>query len=252
MAPPPTPPPTPPPPASPTPPPSEQLRSGTAEPMRSRWSPSSFDPAHDLGVVELDALLQAARWAPSRGNSQPWVALVVRRGGPGHDGLAAALTRGNAWVRRASAVVVMCVRSGPDPAADPGSKDARTPPVDYACYDTGQAAAHLTLQATASGLHAHQFSGMDLDAVAAVLGVPDHFRPLAGIAVGRHLPPEGPGAEDVPEDGGPSAASLAEREARQRDRRGLGVAARDGAWDRPWTERTDRKEGAERAGGDGS
>jgi nitroreductase len=191
-----------------------------SEPLRSRWSPSSFDPAHEIADGDLDALVQAARWAPSRGNSQPWVFVVLRRGVGEHPAWCETLTRGNAWVRRASAVVVTAVRSGPDPDAEPGSKAAREVPADYACYDTGQAAAHVTLQARAMGLHAHQFSGMDLDAAGEVLGVPAHFRVLSGIAVGRHLEP-------TDED-------LAEREARPRERRPTGDALRDGAWDRPW------------------
>lgn len=196
-----------------------------SEPLRSRWSPSSFDPDHVIAATDLDVLVQAARWAPSRGNSQPWVLVVLRRGGRNHEAWCETLTRGNAWVRRASAVLVTTVRTGPDPDAEPGSKAAREVPADYACHDTGQAAAHVTLQARALGLHAHQFSGMDLDAAGAVLGVPAHFRVLSGIAVGRHLPP----TDD----------DLVEREGRPRERRETGEALRDGGWDTPWPEHRD-------------
>ena len=64
----------------------------------------------------------------------------------------------------------------------------------YAEYDLGQAAAHLTLQAVAMGLHAHQFAGFDRDEVAAELGVPTYVRLLSGIAVGIRGNPD-----DVPE-----------------------------------------------------
>ena len=55
---------------------------------------------------------------------------------------------------------------------------------DYALYDVGQAAAHLTLQARAMGLHAHQFAGFDHDSLAEALDVPATHQLLTGIAVG--------------------------------------------------------------------
>ena len=79
---------------------------------------------------------------------------------------------------RASVVFVTATQV----AADPTGNELKG--AFYACYDAGQAAAHLTLQARAMGLHAHQFGGFDRDAVAVGLGVPDYFRVLSGIAVG--------------------------------------------------------------------
>ena len=74
------------------------------EPMRSRWSPSVFDDRHELGDTDVEALLQAARWAPTCGNAQPAHLLVARRGDAGHALLVSHLSRGNAgWVPRASA-----------------------------------------------------------------------------------------------------------------------------------------------------
>ena len=61
----------------------------------------------------------------------------------------------------------------------------------HAEYDTGQAAAHLTLQARAMGLHAHQFAGFDKAAVADELGVPAYYKLMAGIAVGVPGDPDG-------------------------------------------------------------
>lgn len=191
-----------------------------AEPMRSRWSPSIFDDQHRLTSEQLETLLQAARWAPSWGNTQPWAFVVAERGSPAHAHLVRHLTRGNSgWVPRASAVFVTAAQV----AADPDDADAKAFKGEtYACHDLGQAAAHVTLQAQALGLHAHQFAGFDHAAVAAALGVPEHFRVMAGIAVGQRGDPA-----EVPERD-------RERELRERTRRPLSDVAHDGQWGRPW------------------
>ena len=152
---------------------------GLAEPMRSRWSASVYDASRRLTEDELALLLHAAQWAPSAGNSQPWTFFVCLPGTPNHDRLLATLSRGNSvWVPRASVVLLTAahVRSGEEDDAPAFS--------DYALYDVGQAAAHLTLQATAMGLHTHQFAGFDHEALAEALGVPPTHQLLTGIAIG--------------------------------------------------------------------
>ncbi len=190
-----------------------------AEPLRSRWSPSWFDETRGLSPDEVTTLLQAARWAPSAGNSQPWTLLVAERGSDSRAVVDAALSRGNAWVRRAALVVVTVVRVANDPDAPSDAKPARDPVA--AAFDVGQAAAHLTLQAQATGLAAHQIAGFDKDAVAAGLGVPDHWRVLSAVVVGHA---GDPGA--VPDD-------EREREARPRARRPLAEVAVS-RWGVPW------------------
>ena len=170
--------------------------------LRDRWSPRVYDPDHELSDAELRSLLEAARWAPSAGNSQPWAFLVGRRGDPTHREIVHHLSRGNTpWVPRASAVLISALQhaSGPEPDALDYS--------DYAQYDLGQAVAHLTVQAASLGLHVHQFAGFDHDGLAAAFGVPPHWRVTTGIAVGRH---GDPGATDVPEREQPERKPLAE------------------------------------------
>ena len=138
-----------------------------------------YDESHRLTPGEIETLLRAAQWAPSAGNSQPWVFFVCVPGSPNHDRLVATLSRGNSgWVPRASVVFLTAahVRTG----------DEHDAPVfsDYALHDVGQAAAHLTLQARAMGLQAHQFAGFDHEALAEALAVPATHRLLTGIAVG--------------------------------------------------------------------
>ena len=188
-----------------------------AEPMRSRWSPRILDEDHVLADDDLSRLLEAARWAPSYGNTQPWRHLVLRRGGPGHTVLVAHLTRGNSWwVPRASAVLLTAVQVRPDPQGN----DVKDP--DFARYDAGQAAAHLTLEARALGLHAHQFAGYDRAAVARELGVPGHLELMAGIAVG------------VLGDPATAEERDREREERPRTRRPLAESVHVERWGDPW------------------
>ena len=189
-----------------------------ADPMRSRWSPSVFDDTHVLGAEQVGALLTAARWAPSCGNAQPAHFVVAERGGPAHQVLVRHLSRGNArWVPRASLVFVVGAQHAPDDQGRGGYKPM------HADYDTGQAAAHVTLQAAAMGLHAHQFAGFDKEAVAVGLGVPAYVRLLAGIAIGVRGDPA-----DVPEED-------AERDLRVRRREPLAARAHGDRWGVPWS-----------------
>ncbi|WP_205473083.1 nitroreductase family protein [Nocardioides sp. SYSU D00038] len=188
-----------------------------AEPLRSRWSPSVFDPAHVVGREQVVALIRAAQWAPSCGNAQPWHLVVAERGDATHDLLVARLSRGNAgWVPRASLVLVVGAQVAPDDRGEGGTKPA------HAEYDAGQAAAHVTLQARAMGLHAHQFAGFDRTGLAADLGAPPWVRLLAGIAVG--VPGD---LDDVPERD-------REREHRVRRRRPAEQWVHAGSWGTPW------------------
>ena len=185
-----------------------------AEPLRSRWSASVYDDRHRLTDTDVETLLRAAQWAPSAGNSQPWLFFVCVPGTANHDRLVAALSRGNSgWVPRASVVFLTAahVRSGDEADAPAYS--------DYALYDVGQAAAHLTLQARSMGLHAHQFAGFDHDVLAESLGVPATHRLLTGIAVG------------VAGDPGDVDERTAARDHRDRVRRPLEEWVRHGRYD---------------------
>src|SRR5690349_22455684 len=169
--------------------------------LAERWSPRGFDRTHEIGDEALSALLEAARWAPSAGNSQPWRFLVTRRGEPAHDRLYAALAPGNqAWAGAASALILVAARTTGD--------DGRPQP--WAMYDTGQAVAALVTQAQADGLSVHQMGGFDTGAVRAELGLGENLTPVVVLAVGRHDSEAG-----LPEP-------LAAREAAPRTRHPLG------------------------------
>jgi nitroreductase len=169
--------------------------------LAERWSPRGFDREHELGDEALTALLEAARWAPSSQNSQPWRFLVTRRGEDAHGRLFAALGPGNqAWAGVASALVLVAARTA---AADGG-------PQRWALYDTGQAVAALVTQAQADGLSVHQIGGFDTAAVRADFGLDSTLTPIVILAIGRR-----DGTAELPEP-------LAAREAAPRARRPLG------------------------------
>jgi nitroreductase len=147
--------------------------------LRGRRSIRAYDETHVLSDDELEVLLEAARWSPSAGNSQPWAFLVGRRGDAAHATFVALLAPSvRRWAPAASALFFTLnqVASGPEEDALAYS--------DYAQYDLGQAVAHLTVQASALGLGVHQFAAFDHDGLAELAGVPTHWRVTTGLAVG--------------------------------------------------------------------
>jgi nitroreductase len=168
--------------------------------LSGRWSPRGFDRSHGVSDEQLTALLEAARWAPSASNSQPWRFLVTRRGDAAFDRLAGLLAPGNhGWARHASALLLV--------AAETTTPDGEVRP--WALYDTGQAVAQLVAQARAEGLATHQMGGFDTAAAADAFGLGAGLTPLVVVAVGAI----DPGAE-LPEP-------LATRERAPRVRRPL-------------------------------
>ena len=143
--------------------------------LAERWSPRGLDAAHELTEEQLTALLEAARWSPSANNSQPWRFAVARRGTPAFADLRDALAAGNrTWAHAASALVVVAAETtGPDGAPRP-----------WAVYDTGQAVAHLSVQAQHEGLVLHQLGGFDRDRVAELLALPAAVQPVVVLALG--------------------------------------------------------------------
>jgi nitroreductase len=147
--------------------------------LRDRRSIRAYDETHVLADDELASLLEAARWAPSAGNSQPWAFLLGRRGDDAHAAFVQLLAPSvRRWAPAASLLVFTLnqVASGPEDDALLYS--------DYAQFDLGQAVAHLSVQATALGLGVHQFAAFDHDGLAALADVPRHWRVTTGLTVG--------------------------------------------------------------------
>ena len=147
--------------------------------LAARRSSRAFDSDRAVPDATLVAVLEAARWAPSANNSQPWRFGLVRRGEPAFAAVAATLAPGNqVWARSAAAFVLLAVET-----ADEAGNARR-----WAVYDAGQAAAHLTVQAQAEGLMVHQMGGFDPDAAREVFALPERMTPLVVVALGFHDP----------------------------------------------------------------
>lgn len=142
--------------------------------LAERWSTRVFDATTPIDENALASALEAARWAPSANNTQPWRFVVARRGTAAHTTIVESLMGFNqGWAASAAALVVF---------ASSASLDGK--PLPWAAYDTGQAAAHFTIQAHADGLHTHQMGGFDRDAIGAAFGFGDDLAAVTVMAVG--------------------------------------------------------------------
>ena len=143
-----------------------------------RWSPRAFDGSR-LSADERDALFEAARWAPSAFNAQPWRLLYAEQGDADWDRFVGLLLPANqAWAANSSLLIVF--------VSETSFKDS---PSHTHSFDTGAAWMSLALQAEKLGLRAHGMAGVDFDAARRELGVPDGFRIDAAAAVGRQADP---------------------------------------------------------------
>jgi len=149
--------------------------------LAGRWSPVSFDVSYDVTSDEIEVLLEAARWAPSAGNSQPWAFIVGRRGDATHERLVRHLAGSSArWAPSASLLVANLAHRY---VADTDWEYS-----EFSLYDLGQAVAHMTLQAQALGLSARQFRAFDRPGMAAEFAVPGHWEVTTMVAIGCAAP----------------------------------------------------------------
>lgn len=145
-----------------------------------RWSPRAYDGSI-IPEEHLLTMFEAARWAPSASNSQPWRFLYARRGDDDWDRFLGLLIPWNqSWACGASALIYILSDRLPmtDKAGAPTASHTHS-------YDAGAAWICFALQATLMGYQAHGMSGVEFERVQAELGVPDRFRVEAAAAVGR-------------------------------------------------------------------
>jgi nitroreductase len=144
-----------------------------------RWSPRAFDSS-DMPHEHLHAILEAARWAPSAFNLQPWRFLYAFRGDPHWERFVSLLIPFNQeWAKSAS--VLLYILSDSLAETKWGGEQ-----VSHShSFDAGAAWACLALQASLIGYHAHAMTGVDFDRARSELAIPSRFRMEAGVAVGR-------------------------------------------------------------------
>lgn len=162
-----------------------------------RWSPRAFTGAA-MTEAELMTILEAARWAPSSYNSQPWRFIYGLRGTPAFDHLLGLCNPFNqSWAKNASAMIVLVSSTTMLP---PGAE--KPVPSHSHSLDAGAAWGYLALQASMSGWHTHAMVGFDIPRAAAELHVPEGFRVEVAIAIGKQgdksILPEGLAAREAP------------------------------------------------------
>ena len=146
-----------------------------------RWSPYAFAD-RSVTADDLTSLFEAARWAASSYNEQPWSYIVATESDPeGFERLLSCLVEGNqAWAKAAPVLAIGCTslnfsRNGKPNAA--------------AVHDLGLASATLTFEATARALFVHQMIGILPERVRELYGVPDGVQPMTGLAIGYAADP---------------------------------------------------------------
>ena len=183
--------------------------------ISSRYSPYVFE-SKPVAEADLWSLFEAARWAPSSYNEQPWSYIVARREHPEEFAkLLGTLVEGNqAWAKDAPVIALGVFAR---------SFRRNGKPNKSAEHDLGLASATLTVEATSRGLAVHQMIGIVPDRAREAYGIPDGFEPLTALAIGYAAAP------------GSGPAPLAERDSATRARRPLSEIVFRAAWGRSAT-----------------
>lgn len=155
--------------------------------LRERFSPKAFDRSL-IETNDLTTIMEAAAWAPSAYNEQPWqFHVALRQDEAAFESFLGVLTESNqAWAKDASALVFSVARRK---RLRDGLKN------DYAFYDTGQAVAHLTVAALGRGLQLHQMQGFIVAECRWLLQLPSGVDPVTAFAIGRPGPDQ---SRDMP------------------------------------------------------
>ena len=181
--------------------------------LRNRWSPRAFSDKPVPPDI-LRSLFEAARWAPSSSNEQPWAFLVATKDDPeAHARLLNVLVETNQFWAKYAPVLAVAISE---------LEFARTgQPNRNALYDTGQAVAHLSVEATCRGLFVHQMAGFDPQKTIDLYQIPKGWQPVAAFVIGYYGNPQ-----SLPEN-------LREREIAPRARKPLSTFVMSDRWSHP-------------------
>lgn len=149
---------------------------GIHEPIANRFSPYRYKPL-SVEVDKLKRCLEAASWAASSYNEQPWVFIVARREDPADfaRALECLVDANRLWAQHAGVLMLTAIRT---------TFRSNGKPNRVALHDLGGAAANLAIQASSEGLQAHQMGGVNLSQVKATYSIPEGFEPQTAIALG--------------------------------------------------------------------
>src|SRR6202789_2307425 len=174
-----------------------------------RWSPRAFAD-RPVEPEKLRSLFEAARWAASSYNGQPWNFIVATKNDPENYKrvLESLIEFNQGWAKNAPVLALSVAKLKFD--------DGK--PNRHAFHDVGQAAANLSLQAEALGLSVHQMAGIDPEKARKLFDIPADYEAVAGIAIGYAGEPA-----SLPE-------GLRERELAPRQRKPLDSFVFTGSW----------------------
>lgn len=181
--------------------------------IRTRWSPRAFAD-REVAAADLRLLLDAARWAASSYNEQPWRFLVATKSNPAafQKILSTLIEFNQAWAKWAPVLMLTVAKKTFSHNGHPNL---------HAAHDVGLAMGNLITQATALDLYVHQMAGFDLEKARTLFQIPDDFEPVAAAAIG-YLGR----IEDLP-------AQYREREVARRQRKELNQIVFFDQWEHP-------------------
>lgn len=151
--------------------------------LTERYSPYCFD-GRPIEPDKLRRCLEAARWAASSFNEQPWRFHLATRGDESawQAALHCLVEANQAWAKHAGALIITAAKR----------TFTRNEKPNRVCeHDVGLAAANLTVQAQALGLHVHQMAGIEMTRCRQTYAIPEGFDPLTAIAIGYAADPDG-------------------------------------------------------------
>lgn len=145
-----------------------------------RWSPRAFS-IEPISDADLHSVVEAARWAPSASNTQPWRFFYGKRGTPAFAKILGLLVASNqVWAQNAAALMILASQKSFVAAGKSEAVASRTH-----SFDTGAAWAFLALQALHLGYVTHAMAGFDAPRAASELNMPENYNPEVAIAIGR-------------------------------------------------------------------
>ena len=186
--------------------------------LKNRWSPRAFDAERPVSQEDLQSILEAARWAMSSYNEQPWRYLIATKDNTeDYEKLLGCLVEFNQlWATTAPVIMLGCVKKYFQDDMEKKNK--------HAYHDLGAASAMLTIEATSRGIYVHQMAGIDYDKAQEAYDLPEGYEVVTALALGYQGD-----IDQLPED-------LQKGETAERSRKSHDELFFGGAWDKAFHE----------------